>query len=155
MVGQVTVVSILMMVQAGLTLMMGLLLTVMGPAMFVAARVDKGPRNSGDEAVLSVLAVVYLLLGLGALTSAILTLVGGIRAIKFRNRTFVIVALFSNIIPVFTFYCAPTSLGVMIYGLIVMFNRDVAQAFEMAAERGMSSREIQDEFARRRWETGR
>lgn len=150
MVGQVTVVSILMIVQAGLTLIAGLFLTVMGPAMFTMARLDKGPKNRTDETMLMVIAAIYLILGLTVLLSSILTLVAGIRALKFRGRTMAIVALFSNIIPVFTFYCAPTSLGVMIYGLIVMFNRDVAQAFEMA-DKGMSPRDIQDEFSRRRW----
>jgi hypothetical protein len=37
-------------------------------------------------------------------------------------------------------YCAITAIAVMVYGLIVLFNRDVTRAFEMVA-RGASAEE--------------
>src|SRR5579859_2851510 len=134
-----------MMIQGAMTLMMGLFLAVAGPALFTMIRLDSGPKNPQDEKVATVVSIIYLLLGLAVIFSAILTIIAGIRGLKFRGRTLAIVALFSNIIPLFTCYCAPTSLGVMIYGLIVMFNADVARAYQMADE-GKSPQEIQQAF---------
>jgi len=57
--------------------------------------------------------------------------------------------LFSNLLAVFTFYCAPTSIGLIIYGLIVFFNADVRRAFEMAAQ-GATTLEILNAFDRGR-----
>jgi drug/metabolite transporter (DMT)-like permease len=156
MVSQVQVISILMIVNGALVSLMGLLLTALGPFMFVMLNMDKKGGPPPDErAVLGILSAVYLALGLLVLTAGLLTLIAGIRCLKFRGRVFAIVALFLNVIPVFTFYCAPTSLGVMIYGLIVLFNADVARAFQMAAE-GVPPDEIRARFSgyRRRddWE---
>jgi len=42
-------------------------------------------------------------------------------------------------------YCAPTSIALFVYGLIVYLNSDVATAFEMA-EQGVSPKEIKATF---------
>jgi len=62
---------------------------------------------------------------------------------------------------VITCYCAPTSMGMMIYGLIVIFHSDSARAFELAEKggysptksRAYSSANSRRDFRRRR--TGR
>jgi hypothetical protein len=153
MVSQVQVVSILMIIHGVLTSLVGLLLSLAGPALFALISLDKGNRGAHarkeDEMILTVLSVVYVVLGLMALTAGLLNLIAGIRGLKFRGRTFGLVALFSNLLCLFTVYCAPTSLGLMIYGLIVYFNRDVARAFELAAD-GVPPEEI-----RRRFDRGR
>jgi hypothetical protein len=78
----------------------------------------------------------------------VLNIVAGARSLRFRGRGLALTALFLNIIPMFTFYCAPTSLAVMIYGLIVFFNGEVAQAFRLAGE-GVPAEEIRRGFSGR------
>lgn len=138
MVKQVQVVAILMIVNGAIVSVMGLFYVAMGPFMFAMMNMapppgQQGP-NSSDAAVLSAMSVVYVVLGLVVLMAAILNIVAGIRSLSFRNRTLALVALFSNVAPLFTCYCLPTSLGVMIYGLIVFFQSDVARAFQLVAE---------------------
>jgi hypothetical protein len=134
MINQVKVVSILMIVQGSLESLMGLLYLAMGPllmAMRPAFNSSKMPLG-GDE-FLTFATWLYVILGALVLTTGVLNIIAGVRAIHHRSRTFVIVALFMNVIPLITIYCAPTALGVMIYGLIVFFNREVAYAFQLVA----------------------
>jgi hypothetical protein len=155
MVPQVQVVSILMIVNGALSALMGLLFSALGPFMFVVMNADKrGGPPANERAILEIVSIVYLVLGLLVLTAGLLNVIAGIRALHFRGRALAIVALFFNLVPVFTVYCAPTSLGVMIYGLIVFFNADVARAFRMAAE-GVPPEEIRARFSgyrRRDWD---
>ncbi|HZT81832.1 MAG TPA: hypothetical protein VFA26_16520 [Gemmataceae bacterium] len=151
MVNHVKTVAILMIVQGALTSLMGLLYTVMGPTLFALMKMDKSasPPGGPDAVMMTIMPVFYIVVGLFILASGVLNLVGGLRAMKFQNRTFVIVALFTNIAPLITCYCAPTGIGLMIYGLIVLFQSDVALAFQMRAD-GWSVEEITDHFSARR-----
>jgi hypothetical protein len=150
MVPQVQVVAILMIVNGALSSLLGLLLAAMGPFLFAVMSMDKGaPQQPQDKAVLGVLSGVYLVLGLLVLVAGVLNIVAGIRCLRFRGRIFAIVALFFNVLPVFTFYCAPTSLGVLIYGIIVLFNAEVVQAFALA-DQGVPADEIRRRFGGRR-----
>jgi hypothetical protein len=152
MVPQVQVISILMIVNGVLQSLLGLLLAGLGPTMFVLISKEKGPRppHPDEQTFLTLISGVYLLLGILVLTAGILNIIAGIRCLKFRGRVFAIVALFFNIIPTITCYCAPTSIGLLVYGLIVLFNSEVARAFRMAAE-GVPPAEIQAHFSGRRW----
>jgi hypothetical protein len=146
MVGQVQVIAILMIVQGALATLMGLILAAMGPFMFWAKQQDQRSfHDPMDETMMTVLPIVYVVLGLLVLVSAIMNVIGGVRCLKFRGRTFAIVSLFTNVIPLFTCYCAPTALAVWIYGSIVLFNHEVAEAFRMA-EAGHTPQEIRDSF---------
>lgn len=137
MVNQVQVVAILMIVNGALVSLMGLLYTAMGPTLIafmkLAPATASSPYPQTDTTFMTVMSVFYLTLGLLVLTAGILNIVGGIRSLKLRGRTFAIVALFSNLAPLFTCYCLATSLPLMIYGLIVFFQADVAHAFAMVA----------------------
>lgn len=147
MVGQVQVVGILMIVQGALASLMGLLLAVVGPAMFALTAADRkaGRMSHEDEIMLTIMPIIYLVIGLVVLIAGVLNLIAGIRLQKFRGRTFALVALFANILPLMTCYCAPTSIGMMVYGLIVLFNSEVARAFQLATE-GMSPADIRAQF---------
>jgi hypothetical protein len=147
MVGQVQVVSILMIVQGALAMVMGFFY-VAGGLINVAGVANSRGGRSEDETIAMIVMSILVLLGFGMLLVGALNIFGAIRAMSFRSRTFAIFALFSNILGVFTCYCTPTSLGVMIYGLIVMFNREVAQAFELASQ-GESKQSILERFTRR------
>lgn len=138
MANQVPVVGILMIVNGAIVSLMGLIYTAMGPAMF--ALMSIGPRppnqpaaNTADTTFMAVMSGFYVVVGLLVLVCGMLNIVAGVRCLNYRGRTLALVALFSNLAPMFTCYCMPTSLGLMIYGLIVMFQSDVAYAFAQVA----------------------
>jgi hypothetical protein len=85
--------------------------------------------------------------GLVLLSSGILGVWGGIRMMKFRGYKLGIIALSGGLLTIFGCYCAPTAIALFIYGLIVMLNPQVKQAFEMG-EQGRSPADIQNHFAR-------
>jgi len=134
-VNQVQVVAILMIVNGALVSLMGLIYALMGPTMFAMTRFSPPPAAAGGgpppELILS---AVYLVIGLPVLACGILNIVAGIRSLSLRGRTLALVALFSNLAPMFTCYCLFTCLPLMIYGLIVFFQADVAYAFAMVAQ---------------------
>jgi hypothetical protein len=148
MVPQVQVVSILMIVHGALVSLVGIVLAAIGPAIFVlmSAQGRRKVLETDDKAVLGVITVVYGAIGLAVLTAGVLNIVAGARSLKFRGRGLALTALYLNIIPLITCYCAPTSIGMMIYGLIVFFNADVARAFQMA-ERGLPPEEVRARFS--------
>jgi hypothetical protein len=156
---QVTVVAILMIVQGVLELLMGGFLVVMAivirPIMEDVLQRQPGgpppgmPLMPADMAKFAM--VIYLAMGVAGLLAAPLRIIAGIRNLRYRGRGLGITAMFVGLLSGLTCYCGPTSLGVLIYGLIVYFNEQTARAFEMG-ERGMSAAEIKDRLAqRRRW----
>jgi hypothetical protein len=150
MVGQVHVVSILMIVNGALVSLMGVVLAAVGPTMFAMIALDKrgGGLRPQDEGILAFLSAFYVALGLMVLAAGVINIVAGARSVKFRGRGLALTALFFNLVPMPTCYCLPTCLGIMIWGLIVFFQADVARAFELG-ERGVPAEEI-----RRRMVTG-
>jgi hypothetical protein len=137
MANQVPVVAILMIVNGVIVSLMGLFFAIAGPATLALQFLAPGPGqrapNSVDTVFMTVLSGFYVVMGLLVLVSGILNIVAGIRCLSYRGRTLALVALFSNLVPMLTCYCIPTSLGLMIYGLIVMFQSDVAYAFAEVA----------------------
>lgn len=147
MTKQVPVIGILMIVNGSCASLLGLLLAVGGPA-FITLMRQEAPPPADADVVLTITFLFYLIVGVVVLGAGIMNIVGGVRALYYRNRGLVITALFLNILPIFTCYCAPTSLGMMIYGLIVMFNSEVAQAFALGAT-GLSAEQIRAEMSYR------
>jgi hypothetical protein len=145
MVQQVPLVGILMMVHGGMVSLMGLLYAVLGPTMFFAVQMDKSARPD-DKTIISVMSIAYIGCGLLVLVIGVLHLIAGFQCMRFRTRMLVMTTLFCNIPLLFTCYCAPTGVAMAVYGLIVMFQPDVAEAFAMAA-RGASPDQIKDAFA--------
>lgn len=158
MVGQVRIVSILMMVQGGLDLLAGLGLIGMGVFMGVAMRqgiLENPQMQQGNgpspEVMADVISWVYAGLGVVLLIIGTLTAYAGYRNWKFKGRTLGIVAFVAGLGTIFTCYCAPTSLALCIYGMIVYLNAPVATAFRMGEE-GFSGDEITMTFSRVRFE---
>src|SRR5262245_37085455 len=143
MANQVPVIGILMIVNGSLQVLMGVLYAVMGPLMFSWFRqaAPPAPQAQQMDQFFTVFGIVYVVLGSIVAIVGCMNIAGGISALRFRSRTFVIIALFFNILPMITCYCLPTSLGLMIWGLIVMFQSDVAYAFTLGAS-GYSVDEI-------------
>lgn len=154
MVPQVSVIGILMIVNGSLQLLMGILYAVLGPVMFsffsdFNRQVAAPPGQAAQmQQFVTVFSIVYVVLGAIVALAGVLNIAGGISAVRFRSRAFVITALFFNIAPLITCYCLPTSLGLMIWGLIVMFQSDVAHAFTLGAS-GYTADEIKERMSRR------
>jgi hypothetical protein len=137
-----------MIVNGILQALMGLVYAVMGPVMFIT--MSQGPAGGppNQTMMLAVAAGVDVLLGLLLLAAGVLNILAGSRARKFRRRVFVLVGLFANAVVLPTIYCGPTSIGVLIYGVLVFFHGDVVRAFELG-DQGVAAAEIQKRFPRR------
>jgi hypothetical protein len=131
MVGQVKVVGILMMVNGALSILMGGLYAAMG-SMFVFG-LPGGPPPGGGGPPPGLFAAIYGVIGGLVLLSGLLNAVAGFRVVTFRNRVLGIIALFSNLLALFTCYCMVTGVAMMVYGLIVLFHSDVARAFDLVS----------------------
>jgi len=127
-VGQVKIVGILMIIHGILVLLVG-----GGLAAFAVYMVTSMPAPPGGGPEPYIVFGLYLALGLMFLVCGILNAVAGVRVMAFRNRVLGLVALFSNVLVLMSCYCAITAIGMMIYGLIVLFNSEVARAFEMVS----------------------
>ena len=135
MVGQVKIVGILMIVHGIIILLVGGTIAVLGIIMMVSMPV---PPGGGFEPY--IVGGIYLALGLMLAVCGVLNAVAGVRVMAFKNRVLGLVALFSNALILMSCYCALTAVPLMVYGLVVLFNSDVARAFEMVA-RGATAEE--------------
>lgn len=142
MVSQVFVVAILMIVQGCLVALMGLMLEAL--AAFVQWAPDQ--FNQGQQEMSQVLMLVYAIMGAGLLAIGGLQIVAGYRNLQYRGRTMGIVALSVGLLPVFTCYCAPTAIGLAIYGLIIYLHNDSLRAFQLG-EQGYRRDQIMAAFS--------
>jgi len=155
LVHHVTALSILIIVQGSLVTLFGLGLTAMAVVMPAILKAQGGmPRQVGMPAgppmpggVELILLAVYGGMGVVSLAIGAMGVWAGIRMLKFRGRTLGFVALSSGLLTIAGCYCLPTAIGLFIYGLIVLLNESVRQAFEMG-EQGYTANEIQNHFAR-------
>ncbi len=79
----------------------------------------------------SVLAVTIILL---VFILGSLKIVAGARNYRYRNRALGIVALAVAPLSIFTFFCLPSAMVIMVYGLVVYLNRDVKRVFAWGCE---------------------
>jgi len=135
-VKHVPIVAVLMIVQGALEALLGLLFLIFGPVALSGAM-----AQGGSEPPPVFVGVLAIFLALFLLASAGLLIFAGIRNLKYRSRTLGLVALAVGALSSITCYCAPTALGLLIYGLIVYLNGDVRRAFELG-EQGATSDEI-------------
>ncbi len=139
---QIKVVAILLMVEGGLELLMGILLVVLGPVMTTLMRTAPPPTYGGGTAPPpEMLGAIYIAMGVGTLLASILKIVAGIRNVGLKGRTLGFIGLGSCLLSFASCYCIPTALGLGIYGLIVYVNEKSAQAFRMA-DSGMPPDEV-------------
>jgi hypothetical protein len=71
----------------------------------------------------------------------ILRIIAGIMNLKYRGRRLGLTALIIGTLSLFTMYCAPTSIALLVDGLIVYMDEDVRRAFALG-EQGFSSEKI-------------
>lgn len=139
---QIVVVAILMMVQGGMELLYGGMFVVLGAFM---SNMDNflppdQPEMRGPLPSWFLLAV-YGGMGLFAIALAVVKIWAGYSNLNYRGRTLGIVALCLNVLSCFTFYCAPTGIALLIYGLIVYLSPEAQQAFAWG-DHGVSAEEI-------------
>jgi hypothetical protein len=137
---QIKVVAILLMVEGGLESLMGIFLCVMGPVMmaFMSASPPPTTPGAGAPPPPELFGAIYISMGALTLIAGILKVVGGIRNVSLKSRTFGFVALGSSILSLASCYCIPTALALGIYGLIVYVNERSGAAFKLV-EGGMSA----------------
>ena len=139
-VPQVTVISILMIVQGSLVSLIGLILLFTGPAML---SLNSASHKADEERFISMIGGVYILIGGLVVGVGGLNIAAGIKNLKYRSRNLGIAALCIGVLAVFTCYCAPTAIGLLIYGLIIYLNQDVSRAFAMG-EQGATPEQIKN-----------
>ena len=147
LVPQVRIVAILMIVQAVLEFLIGIYFVVMGFAWPTMMANQPNQMPAEQEFVNKYLFAIFLILGGCAIVIAILRLVAGILGVSYRGRTLGIVSHISGFLMLVTCYCFPTAIGLGIYGCIVYFNSDVAQAFTMRSN-GYTSEQVLAHFNR-------
>jgi hypothetical protein len=143
-VKQVKVVAILMIVQGSLECVMGLLCVFIGPFTY-AILTEAQKQSPAPQMPPGVLSAIYVALGALMLALGIFRIVSGVRNLKYRGRVLGIVALAAGVLSVFTCYCAPSAIGLLIYGLIIYLNDDVRRAFEQG-EQGATPDQIKASF---------
>ncbi|MEQ1905112.1 MAG: hypothetical protein ABL888_13065 [Pirellulaceae bacterium] len=131
---QVPIIGILMGVAGGMELLMGGFL--IGCSFFVPqllGQVNAGQQQqlSPDEAEFAsqFLFWIYLGMGLGGVLGGLLRLVAGIQVFRFRSHTLGIIGNLAGLLSISTCYCTPLSIGITIYGLIVLFQSPVRAEF--------------------------
>lgn len=148
LVGQVRIVSVLMMVQGTLDLLVGMGIIGLGIfiGIFMREALAQDPQfqqanGPSPEFTGNLMMGVYA--GLGVVIGIIgaLNIFAGFRNWRFKSRTMAIVSMLAGLGTIFTCYCAPTSIALCIYGLVVYLNSPVAAAFRMG-EQGYSGDEI-------------
>lgn len=161
MVNQVAAVGILMIVQGALEIVLGLIL--IAAAMFVPSLLEEAARQQAQfqpanaaapnplpflpDPFAQMAAAIYLSMALAGLVPGIIRIVAGVRSLSYRGRTMAITANIVGLLSIGTCYCSLTSVGLAIYALIVLFNRDVERAFALG-EQGVPGDEIKTRYAR-------
>ena len=85
-----------------------------------------------DLAGMRGLGIFMLFLAIPAVLCGAVRIIAGIFNLRFRRRGLGMVALGLGLLTMITGYCAPTSIALAIYGLIVFVNEPVVAAFELA-----------------------
>jgi hypothetical protein len=150
-VRQVRIFAILNAVQGLLEIPMGLFTAGMGILFPALMQMDKtrnaNPAGGGppDEFVWFITAI-YFAIGIPVLISGVLRIVAGVRNYRFKGRTLGMISLVSGLGSMLSCYCAPTAIGLLIYGLILFLNPAVKAAFAMA-QQGRSVEQILAAFS--------
>ena len=141
MVGHVTAVGILQIVLGCLELFVAAMWLVVGLLM---PQINKLPTDQpgGPDPKSALMFLIFFSIGAAVLSLfAIMRIGSGIGSFYFRGRLWMIVSLIGGLLSAFTCYCAPFSVALGIYGLVVMFNSQVVTAYKMGKQ-GVPASEI-------------
>ena len=141
----VMVVSILQIVVGALELLVSAILAVY-TGILGAMSTGAIEMPEGEEEALfgfGIISAVMLFFGSAIFIAAVLRIWSGIAGFKFKRRKMAIFASVLGMTSALTMYCSVFSIGMLIYGLIIYFDRNVKRAYEMA-EQGMTPDQIRD-----------
>ena len=139
-VRQVRIFAILNIVQGILETCVGLLASGAGVFFPIMARMDEFKKAAAEsdgpppEQVFWAVGALYLAIGVVVLSCGILRIVAGLRNYQFKGRILGMVSIIVGIAPVFTCYCAPSAIGLLVYGLIIFLDPAVQTAFDLARQ---------------------
>jgi hypothetical protein len=151
LINQVMVLGILQIVFGALELLMGCFLIFYAVIFaFVMPNIENANSSPPPPEAMFWISIGLAVGGVLVLCFSVLRIASGVYSFWFRQRTLMLVSLIGGLVTVFTCYCSLFSIGVGIYGLIVMFDPAVKQAYRMAAE-GVSADEIKARVARARF----
>ena len=145
-VRQVRTFAILNAVQGMLEIPMGLFTIGMSVLFPTLIRTNQQPNAdpaqvAADESTMWFLAGLYLAIGIPVLISGILRIVAGVQNYRFKGRTLSLVSIIVGMATLFSCYCAPTAMGLLVYGLILHLNPAVSAAFKLG-RKGHSADQI-------------
>ncbi len=136
-VRHISIVATLMIIHGVL-----LLLCACGAFAIIGAfLIDPSIAEQSDPLSMSIIKIIYGLVGSLLSLVGLLQLAAGIRNLDFKNRMLGFVALCFGLLPIFTFWCGPTSIALTVYGLVVYLQPECRQAFELRRE-GHSKEEV-------------
>ncbi len=129
-----------MIVQGSLDVLMGMVFIGM------AALVHFGMRNAiandpefqqngpPPEVMFTMMSWGYAAVGGGTSLIGLLNIFAGIRNMMLKGRVLGMIALFLGLAASLSCYCMPTSVGLLVYGMIVYLNPAVIRAFQLRAQ---------------------
>jgi len=149
-VQQIRVVAILNCVQGGLECLMGMGGAGMGIFFFFMMQAERNNPNfrngNGPPAGVEwVFGGIYFGVGVVLLLAGILRIYAGLQNFRYRGRVLGIISFVCGLVSMMGCYCAPTAIGMLIYGLIVYLNPAVQAAFEMG-DKGVPADTIVNSF---------
>ena len=135
LVGHVPIVAICLIVQGALEVLFGIFM-VLFSGLFLSL-----PQFQGMQP----LAWFLITVSVPGFACGVLRIVAGIFNLRFRRRVLGMTALGVGLLTMMTGYCALSSIGLAVYGLIVYLNDSAIEAFAMG-DGGRSATEIQAAF---------
>ncbi len=137
-VKQIPVVGILNIVQASLEFLMFLMMVAMS-AFMIGMQNSPQLQKVPNAASMQFVGIGYAVLGAFIGVTAILRLTSGILILRKKGRIFSIVVSIIGLVSVFTCYCAPTSLALSIYSLVVLIQPSVMEDFNRSRTQASAS----------------
>lgn len=137
LVGHLVVLGVLLIVQAVLEMLFGIMLIGSGAMFYLVPDLSKmmGPAFGA----------IFAAAGGGMVLLAAVRLAAGVATLRGQGRKFAIVALLLGLATVTTTYCAPTCMALAIYGLWILVNEAVIEAYRLA-QQGKSWAEVRRHF---------
>ncbi|HEY8432839.1 MAG TPA: B-box zinc finger protein [Sandaracinaceae bacterium] len=138
-VAQIPAFGIALMVHGGITAATGLYYAVFGGFLALEwARVPSEPSDALpiDALFESLFFGVAALMGLVHFVPGALQMWAGWRVRTYRSRRLAILALVAGLVAGIGCYCAPTSIGMLVWGLVILMERDVRERFAAAEGSG-------------------
>jgi MFS family permease len=128
-VGQVPMLGIVMMIHGTLMVGSGIYAVSFG-GLFAQSFAERAPTDgSGDGELGGIFLGASMLFGIALLVPGVLQVLSGWKARTYRGRSFAIAALVSGLVGSIFCYCAPSSIALLIWGLVVLLGEDVAARF--------------------------